>query len=103
MTGLVRPDTLKVLDEYSLYEAKAELSALVRQVREGRSVIITVHGKPTAELRPLAKTKQTFDERVAELTAKGEITPSKRKPEDAETLRVGRRLPGALKRFLEDR
>ena len=90
-------------DQYSLYEAKAKLSALVRQVREGRSVIITVHGKPVAELRPITKTKQTLEERVAELTAKGEITPSKRKPKDPETFRVGRRKPGALKRFLEDR
>ena len=35
-------------DEYSLYEAKAKLSALVKQVREGRTVIITVHGQPVA-------------------------------------------------------
>ena len=90
-------------DEYSLYEAKAKLSALVRQVREGRSVIITLRGEPVAELRPIAKAKQTFEERVADLTAKGEITPSKRKPGDPETFRVGKRKPGALKRFLEDR
>lgn len=90
-------------DEYSLYEAKAKLSALVRQVREGRSVIITVRGEPVAELRPISKGKQTFEERVAELTAKGEITPSKRMPGDPETFRVGKRKPGALKRFLEDR
>ncbi|MGQ0766652.1 MAG: type II toxin-antitoxin system Phd/YefM family antitoxin, partial [Gemmatimonadota bacterium] len=37
--------------EFSLYEAKARLSALVRQVREGQTVVITVHGRPAAELR----------------------------------------------------
>ena len=31
----------------SLYEAKTNLSGLVRQVREGGSVVITVHGEPT--------------------------------------------------------
>ena len=40
-------------EEYSIYDAKAKLSALVRQVREGRSFVITVHGQPVAELRPI--------------------------------------------------
>lgn len=92
-------------DEYSLYEAKAKLSALVRQVREGRSVIITVHGKPAAELRPIdtAARPQTLDERLAELEARGAIVRSKLKPGDARAFPVGPRRPGALKRFLHER
>lgn len=38
-------------DTYSLYEAKAKLSAIVRRVREGCRAIVTVHGKPVAEIR----------------------------------------------------
>ena len=40
-------------DTYSLYEAKAKLSAIIRQVREGRHVLVTVHGEPVAEIRPV--------------------------------------------------
>jgi 16S rRNA (cytidine1402-2'-O)-methyltransferase len=60
------------MDEYPLYEAKARLSSLVRQVREGRSVVITVHGEPVAELRPYQppeRPPQTLAERIKELEA----------------------------------
>ncbi len=92
-------------NEYSLYEAKARLSALVRQVREGRSIIITVHGEPAAELRPIDKSarQQTLDERLAELEARGAIVRSKRKPGDALAFPVGPRRAGALQRFLCER
>ena len=95
--------------EYSIYEAKAKLSALVREVREGSTVIITVHGEPAAELRPVTRSadgKQSNDDRIAELVARGEITPSKRSPKDfAEILRLSKveHVPGALQRFLDDR
>ena len=39
-------------DDHSLSDAKAKLSALVRQAREGRTILITVLGEPAAELRP---------------------------------------------------
>ncbi len=42
-------------DTYSLYEAKARLSAIIRQVREGRHVLVTVRGEPVAEIRPVAR------------------------------------------------
>lgn len=92
-------------DEYSLYDAKAKLSALVRQVREGKTVVITVHGEPVAELRPYQKPerKQTLEERIAELTARGQITPATMQPSDPDAFRPGRHVPGALQRFLDDR
>jgi prevent-host-death family protein len=94
-----------VPDEYSIYDAKAKLSALVRQVREGRSVIISVHGEPVAELRPYQKPDgpQTLAERIADLTARGEIIPAARKPSAPPAFPVGRKVPGALKRFLDER
>ncbi len=93
-------------DEYSIYDAKAKLSALVRQVREGQTFVITVHGEPVAELRPIEKPerKQTLEERVAELTARGEITPSKLKPGERPSFPIGStHIPGALQRFLDER
>lgn len=95
---------------YSLYEAKAKLSALVRQVREGQSVVITVHGEPAVEMRAVPKVpkKQTNDERVAELRAEGILTPAKRPPQDfpailKEIRKKSKPIPGALQRFLDDR
>lgn len=92
-------------DEYSLYDAKAKLSALVRQVRGGRSIIITVHGKPAAELRAINSVARprTLDERLAELDSSGAIVRAKRKPGDPRAFPIGPRQPGALKRFLLER
>ena len=90
-------------DEYSLYEAKAKLSALVKQVREGRTVIITVHGQPAAELRPidLSARPQSLDERLAELTARGIVLNPKRP--GSSSYPIGPRKTGALRRFLSER
>jgi prevent-host-death family protein len=92
-------------DKYPLHEAKARLSSLVRQVREGRSVIITVHGLPAAELRPIDPSVRppTMDERLAELDARGVITPSPRAAGEAGAFPIGPRVKGGLKRFLEKR
>lgn len=92
-------------DEIPLYDAKAKLSALIRQVREGRSFVITVHGEPVAEVRPYEPTPgpQTLAERIAELTALGMITPARTMPDDPRSLRIGEFREGALHRFLEDR
>lgn len=95
-------------EEYSIYDAKAKLSALVRQVREsGQSFVITVHGEPVAELRPIEKVEppqQTFAERVAELTRRGVIQPSKRAPGERPNFPIGKTArPGGLQRFLDER
>jgi prevent-host-death family protein len=94
-----------VTDSYSLYEAKARLSALIRLVREGLSVTITVHGEPVAELRPYQRPEgpPSFEDRIAELTNKGELLPAAKSPDDPSVLRPGKRVPGALRRFLKDR
>ena len=91
-------------DSYSLYEAKARLSALVRRVREGERVIITLHGKPAAELRPIEEpTAMTIEDRIADLTARGIIVPASRSAADLGALKPLARRPGALKRFLDER
>jgi prevent-host-death family protein len=92
----------------SLYEAKTNLSRLVRQVREGGSVVITVHGEPMAELNAVERPRkgvrvQTIAARLAELEARGEVIPAKMQPGDPRAFPVGKPKPGALKRFLEER
>ncbi|MEI7865830.1 MAG: type II toxin-antitoxin system prevent-host-death family antitoxin [Chthoniobacterales bacterium] len=40
------------LQQIGAYEAKTNLSRLLRQTRAGKSFIITQRGKPVAELKP---------------------------------------------------
>lgn len=87
-------------DTYSLYDAKAKLSAIIRRVRDGHSVVVTLHGEPVAEIRPLAPAAQSLEERYKELVERGVITPATSKDRSFPTLA---HRPGALQRFLEDR
>jgi prevent-host-death family protein len=91
--------------DYPQFDAKARLSALVRQVREGATVVITVHGERVAELRPYvaAEPDHSLTARIAELTARGELVPPRMAPGESGSLRVGRPNPGVVQRFLADR
>ena len=90
-------------DQYSLYDAKAQLSRIVRQVREGGgTVVITVHGEPAVEIRRYQPLPVDFEARVAELEARGMIRPALRKPSEV-SWTPGIRRPGGLKRFLDER
>lgn len=86
-------------DTYSLYEAKARLSAIVRRVREGHSVTVTVHGEPVAEIRPVAAPTPGIEGRLAELTARGILVGDGAKAR----IRTIARRPGALARLIRDR
>ncbi len=88
-------------DRYSIYDAKAKLSAIVRQVREGRSAVITVHGEPVAEIRPYVRSKETVEERFDRWVAEGRIVPAKGRGRLFPV--AGEPSPGALERFLADR
>lgn len=85
---------------YSLYDAKARLSALVRKVREGHHVTITLHGEPVAELRPVTKSEGGLAARLKELEERGVIHPAAARPGP---IRPVAKRPGALKRFLDER
>lgn len=87
-------------DTYSLYETKARLSAIIRRVREGQRVIVTLHGTPVAEIRPVEPAAGGLAERIAELTDRGVL----HRPTNRQTrFRTVARRPGAVKRFLADR
>ncbi|MEO8197440.1 MAG: type II toxin-antitoxin system prevent-host-death family antitoxin [Thermoanaerobaculia bacterium] len=85
---------------YSTYEAKAKFSELLRKVRQGGRVVITSHGKPVAELRPIEPGVETLDERIARLTTEGVLSPA---PAKKGVWKAIAHRPGALQRFLDDR
>ena len=87
-------------DTFSLYEAKAKLSAIVRRVREGHPVTVTVHGEPVVEIRPLPVAAGGLAGRLQLLEERGIISPARAKRRQ---LKMIARRPGALQRFLEDR
>lgn len=86
---------------YSLYEAKARLSEIIRQVREhGVGVTISYHGRPVAEIRPIdAEPDDPVETRFRELLQSGVISPARARVE----LKPVSKRPGALERFLAER
>lgn len=87
-------------DSYSVYEAKARLSAIIRRVREGRPVTITLHGEPVAEIRAIRGERGGIEGRLQRLTERGVVVPAEAQP--SEIPLVARRK-GALQRFLAER
>lgn len=85
---------------HSLYDAKAKLSALVRKVREGHTVTITLHGEPVAELRAVSRGEGGLAARLEELEERGVIVPAVNPKAPFKAIA---KRPGALKRFLEER
>lgn len=87
---------------YSVYEAKARLSEILRLVRErGATITVTHHGEPVAEIRPVTASKASgLEFRVAELEARGVLTPPQGR---GSGFRVLAHREGALQRFLADR
>lgn len=85
---------------YSLYEAKAKLSAIVRMVREGNTIVVTLHGDPVAEIRPIQPKGSGLETRMDDLADRGVLV---RSPDAPHLLGPSVRKPGALKRFLSER
>ena len=85
---------------YTTYEAKARFSELLRQVRAGRTVTISYHGKPVAQVRPLEGAPDGLEARLADLESRGLLSgPSEPRWDYA----VVARRPGALEQFLAER
>lgn len=90
------------MDEtYSLYEAKARLSAIVRAVREGGRAIITVHGEPAVEIRPIEPPPRDLASRLQWLTERGALRAAPNP--SAPALKPIAKRPGSVRRFLDDR
>jgi prevent-host-death family protein len=87
-------------DTYSLYEAKAKLSAIIREVRNGRRFVVTVHGTPAAEIRPIGSDPDDLDGRMRRLADRGIVV---RPGTVAARWQPMASRPGALQRFLGER
>ena len=55
-----------------VYEAKTHLTQLLVEVEEGQTIVITRHGRPIAEVRPVAAGRMSRREAVEGLLKFGE-------------------------------
>jgi prevent-host-death family protein len=83
---------------YSIYEAKARLSEIIRMVKARRRVIISERGVPVAEIIPYATDQpERLADRIERLVKSGSIVPNK-EPFRPNLLADH---PGAVDRFLQ--
>lgn len=61
-----------------LREAKANLSRLVKEVKDGAEIILTERGKPVARLTPIADESLSLEARITKLEYAGWIEPANR-------------------------
>ena len=100
MTSLTSYGLLMAIT-YSVYEAKARFSEVLRQVRDGKTVTVSFRGEPVAEIRAIKKQRSpTLDERLAELERNGCLVHA---TVPRNSIGPIERRPGALARFLEAR
>ena len=86
---------------YSAYEAKAQFSEVIREVRKGRIVTVTYRGEPAAEIRPIERHQMpTLEEMLSELERNGTLV---RPIFPRQTFRPVEQRPGGLSRFLAGR
>ena len=85
---------------YSVYEAKARFSELLRRVREGQHIYISYRGRQVAELRPLQDDQRSWSDRLRMLEEEGVVGSG---PSPSGHLKPVAKRPGALARFLESR
>ncbi|MBL7662212.1 type II toxin-antitoxin system prevent-host-death family antitoxin [bacterium] len=83
--------------QFSIYEAKAKLSELLRHVKANGTAIITERGLPIAEIVPY-KAVQTLSGRYQQLTAQGYIVAARKGKFSSVVKKTG-----ALDRFLKER
>lgn len=87
-------------ETYSTYEAKAKLSEVLRKVESGKTIIISRHGRPIAEVRPVLRSPADLEQRIKDLSQQGVLTPAS---VQRGSLKPLVRRAGALRRFLSDR
>lgn len=86
---------------YSVSDARARFSEVIRHVREGRTVTVSYRGEPVAEIRSIERQREpTLEERLGNLERDGCLV---RAANPEQPLRPVARRPGALARFLAAR
>ena len=85
---------------YSVYEAKARFSEVIRQVREGKTVTVSYRGEPVAEISPIERLQMpALEQRLGDLERQGVLLRSRAR----HALQPVERREGALARFLAER
>ena len=85
---------------YSIYQAKARFSEVIRRVRSGQTVTVSYRGEPVAEVRPIKTDPETIEERLEALAERGVVV---RQVGPRAFLSPLAHRPGALERFLAER
>jgi prevent-host-death family protein len=82
---------------YSIYEAKARLSEIIRIVKKRRRVVLTERGVPVAEVIPYGVAdKESIEGWLEKLSRVGAVIVSKERFETAPL----QEIPGSADRFL---
>lgn len=93
------------MEKVSVSKLKDQLSAYLKKVKAGQTVVVTDRNKPVAQLTPVVRT-ESDDERIARLVEQGVVTPPRLPPLSLEEI-IRRRpvVPGAgvLEALLEER
>lgn len=88
-------------DSYSIYEAKAKLSELIRRVKHNRLITITERNVPVAMVIPIKKSSNKKIEQILkELEEQGIIESREANISNIKTILKKKNV---LKRFLESR
>ncbi len=87
-------------ETYSVYEAKARFSEILRKVERNKRVVITKHGTRVAEIIPVCEDQEDLASRLQRLHEEGLTSDCLGSPADIGGLVV---KPGVLERFLRDR
>ena len=93
------------MEKVSVSQLKDQLSAYLKKVRAGQTVVVTDRNKPVARLEPIGPTAWD-SERIAELVRQGLVSMPKAPPLTIEEIRRMRPVvPGArlLEALLEER
>ena len=93
------------MEQVNISTLKDQLSAYIRKVRAGETVLVMDRNQPVAQLMPVSG-QETDDERLASLIAQGIVRPAKGPPLDfKEFLRCRPVVKGAgvLEALLEER
>ncbi len=61
----------------AIRDLKNRLSAYLRLVKAGQTVVVSDRGQPIAELSPIGRRRQTSRDRLQRLIESGEVVPGK--------------------------
>lgn len=93
------------MEKVSISRLKDQLSAYLKKVEAGQTVVVTDRNKPVAQLAPIAR-RETEDERIAHLVSLGILRPAKGPRLDMKEFLKRRPIienAGVLEALLEER